>query len=265
MEIFRSTFQGAPKSQNTACSSTVKPLGRDAKDFPSCRYALSYSSPGQYSLSVRVYKRGSHHVEEVALPILVVEPSKITQINDLQIIPPPDLKYSIRIGSIDEKIAASNNIFSPPRSASLVVEPIKILPGESLVPDTVSVSVKSSNSASYTISPLKESLKIIVNLQSGPGFDRRRAWFSADVRATIRTEVSAKPIILDSYVMRSPEVRQVYSQPVPDKSKIRFSLQDGRQEELSFGEWSAHTQHNIRIRFLQKDNGLVAETQIKNN
>lgn len=114
-------------------------------------------------------------------------------------------------------------------TANNLLSPISnIRDGESIVPGSARLSVKSSNGASANLQIMQSSVAVDVNLRSGPGFDQRRAWIAGDVTAIVRSPVNLSPVAPGEITLRVPGRRQVYSQPVPEGSIVHVSTRMDR-------------------------------------
>lgn len=262
LERLRQRLSPTPLKQETGCISSAKPAQDEtsaARNFPECRALIEYSTPGNYQLTVRVSKRGNQHVEELSLPIRVVEAGTVLRIPSVEILSPPGVREGLRTGSFSEALAPPAGFFGSAREDTRRVPVIPLEPGETVAPDSAHVAVRSSNGASIQLEVTPEAVVATVYLRSGAGFDRHRAWATADVTATVQSEVGVPPITIGPIALRVPNRRRVFSQPIPDGATFQLQYEGRLTETIGLDEWTSAAPHGSRLRFIRTDLGLVAE------
>ncbi|WP_132537164.1 hypothetical protein [Rhizobium sp. PP-F2F-G48] len=258
-EKLRALIQPPSKAQITACKAPGKPVVENGR-VPPCRHVISFAVPGIYELMVRAYGRGNPHVEELTLPIRVIEMQSVLRFRAIAIVPPRGLREVVRTGTVSETLSAPSNPFASPRRETRRISVIQALPGETIVDGSAQPVIGSSNGANMSFEYSPTAVIAVVDLQSGPGFDQRRAWLSAEVSATLRSEVNVPPIALESKILRAPGRQLIYQQPVPEGSLIEFQAASGESGKLALGAWGELGSQGNRIRFVSTVDGLVAET-----
>jgi hypothetical protein len=249
LDRLRQRLQPPNKPQITACVATARPV---LDRIPSCRHTVTYSAPGTHLLTVRVSKRGSFHVEELTLPIRVVDSGTVLRLPPVQIVPRPGTRETARTAPVSETLEAPGGLLAPPRVEERRLLVIPAGPGESVVPGSERLTVKSSNGANVSLQSAPQGVTAVVTLRSGPGFDKRRSWLSADVSATLRSQVEAAPVEIDSTTLRVPSRREVYGQPVPEGATVRLN-----GNTLALGAW--FQLQGARVRYLRTETGLAVE------
>lgn len=263
LERLRQWLLPTPNKQATACTAPMKPTQDQSvpnRNFPHCQALIEYSAPGNYELTVRVSKRGNAHVEELSLPIRVVETGTLLRLPSIEIQSPPGLREGVRTASFSETLSPPGTIFAGAREETRRIPVIPLEPGETVVENSEHLWVRSSNGANVTLEVKPEAVMAIVSLRSGAGFDRHRAWAAADVTATVQSQVSVPPITLGPITLRVPNRRRLYSQPIPEGATILVQYEGGQSETVALDEWTTIGPQGSRLRFLRTDLGLVAET-----
>jgi hypothetical protein len=256
LERARLIIQPPAKPQTTACVSDESPAA-GGRQLPTCRHAISYSAPGLHALTVRVSKRGSPYVEELSLPIRAVESQTVLRLQSIEIVPPAGSRNATRAGSFSETLNAPGGLLAPSRVEVRRIPVVQAAAGETIVTSTARLSVHSSNGASASIEETPTTVFVVLNLRSGPGFDKRRAWIAGEVTAMVRSQVNLAPIIVGRTILRVPGRRQVYDQPVTEGSELRVKFEDGQTEVLQLGAWSSGS----RVRFVRTEGGLAVDVK----
>jgi hypothetical protein len=175
----------------------------------------------------------------------------------IEIVPPAGSRNATRAGSFSETLNAPGGLLAPSRVEVRRIPVVQAAAGETIVTSTARLSVHSSNGASASIEETPTTVFVVLNLRSGPGFDKRRAWIAGEVTAMVRSQVNLAPIIVGRTILRVPGRRQVYDQPVTEGSELRVKFEDGQTEVLQLGAWSSGS----RVRFVRTEGGLAVDVK----